>query len=73
MTFTVTPELGWDTSIYLLKSCEGDLERECSAGQDGALTEILRYTPTQSETLYLVIDGANGEAGPFNLEWTIGE
>jgi hypothetical protein len=73
MTFVVTPELGWDASIYLLRTCMGDVDRDCVAGQDGALTETLRYTPSQSETLYLVVDGANGEAGPFTLEWSVGE
>lgn len=73
MTLTVTPELGWDASIYLLRTCMGDVDRDCVAGQDGALTETLHYTPSESETLFLVIDGANGESGPFTLEWMIGE
>lgn len=73
MTFVLTPEVGWDASIYLLKTCTGDVDRDCIAGQDGALKETLRYTPSETGTLYLVVDGANGEAGPFTLEWTIGE
>jgi len=73
MTFTVTPELGWDASIYLLRGCDGDVDSDCTAGQDGALTETLRFTPSQSQTLYLIVDGANGEAGPFTLDWVIGE
>jgi hypothetical protein len=71
LTFTLTPTLGWDASLYLVTGCD-DVEGSCVAGQDGALTETLSYTPSQSGLLYLVVDGANGETGPFTLEWSVG-
>ncbi len=73
VTFTLEPAEGWDAALYLLSSCEGNVESSCLAGQDGALTETLRYTPAQTGLLYVVVDGANGESGPFSLSWQTGE
>jgi hypothetical protein len=69
MVFTAVPELGWDLSLYLLSGCNGDVDQACLAGQDGALTETLTFTPQQSGEVYLIVDGANGEAGAFELSW----
>jgi|GEM_PF-1557943 len=73
VTLTLEPAEGWDAALYLLTACEGSVESSCVAGQDGALTETLRYTPTQTGALYVVVDGASGESGPFSLRWQTGE
>jgi hypothetical protein len=70
ITFTATPQLGWDLSLYLLSSCENaDPFAECLAGQDGALTETVTYTPSADGEIYIVIDGSNSESGSFELSW----
>ncbi|MEE2645050.1 MAG: hypothetical protein VYD19_08965, partial [Myxococcota bacterium] len=68
---TAIPAEGWDLSLYLLSSCEGDLTASCVLGQDGALSETLRLEGAgrPSGRHFLVVDGANGEAGPFELRW----
>ena len=69
VVFSATPEVGWDLSLYIVDRCDGDLTQACLAGQDGALTETITFTPQSSGVVYVVIDGANGESGPFELTW----
>ena len=66
---TATPEEGWDLSLYILDSCDGDLEAACLAGHDEALAETVVFTPTRTGDVYIVVDGANGEFGRFDLSW----
>ena len=67
--FSAIPAVGWDLSLYIVDSCDGDLEQACLAGQDGALTETISFTAQNNRDIYLVVDGANGEAGAFELTW----
>ena len=69
VTFTAIPDEGWDLSLYLLSSCEGDIENSCLVGQDGALTETITYTPATTGDLFVIIDGANNEFGSFEFTW----
>ena len=50
MSFTATPNEGWDLSLYLVSSCDGEIADACLAGQDGALAETITYTPAISAT-----------------------
>lgn len=58
---------GWDLSLYVVPDC-GDLTAGCQ-GKDGALGEGFVINPTSTGNLYVIVDGANGEAGPFELSW----
>ena len=69
VTFSATPEEGWDLSLYVVDDCDGDLENACLVGQDGALTETVTYTPATTGDLFIIVDGANSEFGPFELTW----
>ena len=69
VVFSAIPEVGWDLSLYIVDECDGDLAQACLAGQDGALTETITFTPQSSGVVYVIIDGANGESGPFELTW----
>ena len=68
---TAIPQEGWDLSLYLLSSCEGEPAESCVIGQDGALSETIRLEgPARPLGPHLlIVDGANGEAGPFELRW----
>jgi hypothetical protein len=61
------PEMGWDLSLYLPADCD-DLAGAC-IGHDGALGEAVVWTPAADGSRFVVVDGANGEAGPFVLTW----
>jgi hypothetical protein len=73
VVFSAIPEIGWDLALYIVDGCDGDLAQSCLAGQDGALTETITFTPQSSGVVYIVVDGANGESGPFELTWSSGE
>ena len=73
VTFTATPVEGWDLSLYIVSDCDGDIEDSCLAGHDEALAESITYTPTVTGDLYVIVDGANEEFGPFTLTWTPAE
>jgi hypothetical protein len=71
VTFTAVPQEGWDLSLYILSACQGNIENACITGQDEALTETLTFTPSNNAEVYVVVDGANGEAGAFELSWSL--
>ncbi len=71
VTISVDPTEGWDTSLYVLSSCDGNLEQSCLVGQDGALREQVVFTPAQNGSVFVIVDGVNGEFGEFNLSWNI--
>jgi hypothetical protein len=73
LTITATPEGGWDLSLYLLSSCDGDIEQNCLIGHDDAFAETVTYTPTQDGPIYIIVDGSTSESGPFTLEWLIAD
>lgn len=67
-----TPVGGWDLSLYVTSGC-ADLLGTCVAGSDGALEEQVVITangPDGGTTDFnIIVDGAKGEAGPFQLSW----
>lgn len=69
VVFSAIPEIGWDLSLYILDGCDGNIDQACLAGQDGALTETISFTPQNDRDIYIIVDGANGEAGAFELTW----
>ena len=71
--FTATPIGGWDLSLYVLRDACDNPVAQCVAGSDGALEEQVEFDAAETEELSVIIDGANGERGPFQLEWTVEE
>ena len=71
VTFTAVPEEGWDLSLYILSACQGNIENACITGQDEALTETLTFIPTNNADVFVVVDGASGESGAFELSWSL--
>jgi hypothetical protein len=69
VTFTATPEEGWDLSLYIVDACDGDIEEACITGHDEALTETVTLTPSSTGDVYIIVDGANDEFGRFDLSW----
>ncbi|MBU1431555.1 hypothetical protein KKF91_13515 [Myxococcota bacterium] len=64
------PELGWDMALYAATNCAS--LNQCVAGSDGALTESLVFSMPQGE-VKIIVDGANGEQGDFQIRWGIAE
>ena len=63
------PDAGWDLSLYASPNCEHP-GQNCLAGHDGALTERIEFTaPVNGGDVFVVVDGANHEAGRFHLTW----
>ena len=69
VTFIAIPEEGWDLSLYIVDACDGDIEEACITGHDEALTETITLTPSSTGDVYIIVDGANGEFGRFDLSW----
>lgn len=64
-----TPEAGWDLSLMVVSDCASP-GASCVAGHDGALTERAEFTAAAGdESVFVIVDGANGERGPFTLRW----
>lgn len=65
------PEAGWDLSLFAVSNCAMP-GATCLAGQDGALTERVEFTTGAGDTeVFIVVDGANGESGRFELTWGV--
>ncbi|MFN3201751.1 MAG: hypothetical protein ACE366_25325 [Bradymonadia bacterium] len=68
----VNPIGGWDASLYVTSAC-GDLLGNCIAGSDGALSERVVITANGAEggssDFNIIVDGTQGERGPFTLSW----
>lgn len=67
VTFTVTPDEGYDVALYVMDGCA---TRQCLAGVDAGLRgerERLVFTPPADGTYVIVVDGAAG-GGTFALE-----
>lgn len=58
---------GWDLSLYVLTDC--DQLESCVSGHDGGLTESVVFTPRAGGDHFIVVDGSNGEGGPFTLRY----
>lgn len=61
------PTGGWDLSLYVLTDC--DRLDSCVTGRDGALTEAVVFTPRAAGQHFIIVDGSNGEGGPFTLRY----
>jgi hypothetical protein len=63
------PERGWDLSLFVVDDCAMP-NATCRVGHDGALTERVEFAGgAAEETVTIIVDGANGESGPFELRW----
>jgi hypothetical protein len=63
------PERGWDLSLFVVDDCAMP-NASCRIGQDGALTERVEFASgAVEETVTIIVDGAGGESGPFELRW----
>lgn len=63
------PERGWDLSLFVVDDCAMP-NATCRIGRDGALTERVEFASgAAEETVTIIVDGANGESGPFELRW----
>ena len=69
-TFSVEPEGGWDAALYILRGPCDNIVGQCLAGADAALTEQLTLDAVETEEVFVVVDGAGGERGPFTLTWS---
>jgi hypothetical protein len=62
------PADGWDLALYVVSECESPARRRIACS-DGALDESVVFDAAADETVYVIVDGSNGETGDFELRW----
>ncbi|MCA9540689.1 MAG: hypothetical protein KC620_17440 [Myxococcales bacterium] len=62
-----TPVGGWDLALTVTTGC-ADPARDRIACSDGALAEAVVFDAPGRDA-FVIIDGSNGEAGPYQLRW----
>ena len=67
-------DVGWDLALYAFVDCENPSSANSRiSGSDGALSESIVFNGNDGDPIFVVVDGSNGEEGPFELRWGIVE
>ncbi len=67
LRITVYPTTRWDPQIYVRGTCAGPTDLACQNGNPSDWPESVSVTVTAGTTYYVIVDGATGSSGPFQL------